>query len=418
MLMTGTMIEQILQAHSDDEVAPGEVVWIDIDVRSARDFGGANVVKNLQEWYPDEPVLDPGKTFFTFDCVAPANNIPYANNQQICRTFAREHGVEVYDVDCGIGSHVMIENGIAVPGSTVVGTDSHLNLLGAIGAFGQGMGDQDIAFAFKTGRTWFEVPETMRVEVIGRPSKEATPRDLTLAIVGDLGSRGCLGKAAEFDGRPVKTLTLDGRITLASMATEMGAVTGMIPPDRTVIEYCTTRAAVPFEAVKPADDAIYSEERTIDVDGLGPMIARPSRPDDVIPVSEVGDIPIDSAFIGSCTNGRYEDISRVAEIVEGRHIHRDVFAMVVPSTNDVYGRLLMRGEIQTLHQAGFIVMNSGCGGCASGQAGMTGEGQVQVSTSNRNFKGKQGAGDTYLASPETVAASALAGRIVTHEEVV
>ncbi len=415
--MSGSMIEQILQNHSTDDVSPGETIWLDIDVRSARDFGGANVVKNLMKWYPDDPVLDPAKTFFTFDCVVPANNIPYANNQQICRDFARQHGVEVYDVDSGIGSHVMIENGIAVPGATIVGTDSHLNLLGAIGAFGQGMGDQDIAFAFKTGRTWFEVPRTMRIDVSGRPAKGSTARDLTLAIVGELGSRGCLGKAADFDGRAVKGLTIDGRITLSSMATEMGAVAGLIPPDRSVIEYCKTRAAGPFKAVNPKDGATYDEERNVDVSDLGPMIARPGRPDDVVPVSEVGDVPIDSAFIGSCTNGRYDDITRIAELVDGKHIHRDVFAMVVPATNDVYGRLLMRGDIQTLHQAGFIVMNPGCGGCASGQAGMTGEGQVQVSTSNRNFKGKQGAGDTYLASPETVVASALAGRIVTLEEV-
>ncbi|MHA1330945.1 MAG: aconitase family protein, partial [Candidatus Hodarchaeales archaeon] len=171
--MSKTIIEKIISDHSKDEVIPGQIVWMDIDVRSARDFGGANVVKNLEKNYPEEvKIADPEKTFFTFDCVVPANNLGYAENQQIARMFARKYldRKNLYDVNAGIGSHVMIEKGIAVPGSTVVGTDSHLNILGAIGAFGQGMGDQDIAFTFKTGKTWFEVPETMTITIDGKPA--------------------------------------------------------------------------------------------------------------------------------------------------------------------------------------------------------------------------------------------------------
>ena len=187
-----TIIEKIFQAHTsaDAAVVPGAIIWLDLDVRTARDFAGANVIKNYREHYGDSPVADANRTFFTFDLVVPANNIPYANNQQQCRIFAREQGFKVYDVDAGIGSHVAIEQGLAYPGVTLVGTDSHLNVLGAIGAFGQGMGDQDIAFAFKTGRTWFEVPPTMKVVIEGTLKAPCTARDLTLAVVGRLGASG------------------------------------------------------------------------------------------------------------------------------------------------------------------------------------------------------------------------------------
>ncbi len=195
--MEMTIIEKILTAHSKERATPGKIIRIVLDTPSARDFGGANVVKNLEKHYPNSKLADPKKTFFTFDCCAPANNIPYANNQQICRIFAKKHGIKVYDVDAGIGSHLMIEEGIALPGSTVVGTDSHLNILGAIGAFGQGMGDRDIAFSFKTGKTWFEVPHTIKIEIKGNLPKDCTPKDLILFLVGKLGSKGALGKCIE-----------------------------------------------------------------------------------------------------------------------------------------------------------------------------------------------------------------------------
>ncbi|MCK4266585.1 MAG: homoaconitate hydratase family protein, partial [Thermoplasmata archaeon] len=195
-----TLVEKILAAHSNEDIQPGKIVWINIDVRSARDFGGASVVKNFQRYYPGQRVNDTSKTYFTFDCNVPANTIPYANNQQICRNFAKEQGIRVYDVDAGIGSHVMIEEGFGFPGSTVVGTDSHLNIMGAVGAFGQGMGDQDIAFVFKTGKTWFEVPHSIVVNVEGNPPETCSAKDLTLEIIGRLGTKGALGKAIEFRG--------------------------------------------------------------------------------------------------------------------------------------------------------------------------------------------------------------------------
>ncbi len=407
-----TIVEKIMDEHSEEEPEPGKIIWIDLDVRSARDFGGANVVSHLEKWYPDDPISDKKKTFFTFDCVVPANNIPYANNQHRCRLFARKHGIKLFDVDRGIGSHVLIEEGLALPGGTVVGTDSHLNILGAVGCFGQGMGDKDIAFGFKSGKTWFEVPESMKVNIQGSLPEGTTPRDLTLHAVGTLGSKGALGKSMEYYGPSIDSLDLFGRITLASMTTEMGGIISFIPPNDDILQYCSDRAGRPIEGVYADPDASYSEENVISLEGLEPMVACPPKPDNVKPASELGSVEIDSVFIGSCTNGTYEDLKAASLVLKGRKVHERVMAKVVPATKMVYMRLLQEGIINELYKSGVIIANPGCGGCASGQIGMTGKGEVQISTSNRNFPGKQGAGDTYLASPETAAASAIAGRII------
>jgi 3-isopropylmalate/(R)-2-methylmalate dehydratase large subunit len=409
-----TIIEKIFQAHSpgDVPVEPGNIIWLDLDVRTARDFGGANVVKNYRSHYGDAPVADKDKTFFTFDLVVPPNNIPYANNQQICRTWAREQAVRVYDVDAGIGSHVAIEEGLAYPGSTLVGTDSHLNILGAVGAFGQGMGDQDIAFTFKTGKTWFEVPATMKVVTKGELPASCTARDLTLAVLGRLGSQGALGRAVEFYGPAIEALDLPGRITLASQITEMGGIIGFVPPSDEVLAYCNARAGNDsIEGVYADPDAAYVETVEIGVTNLEPLIACPPNPANVVPVREVAGRRIDSVFLGSCTNGRLEDFQAVAQVVKGQRVAPGVMASVVPATREVFEQMLHSGLLETLFDAGFIISNPGCGGCASGHIGMTGQGQVQVSTSNRNFPGKQGAGDTYLASPVTAAWCALKGQI-------
>jgi len=407
-----TIIEKIIQSHSREEVAPGRIVWMDLDVRTARDFAGANVVKNFKTHYNDTPVADPSKTFFTFDCVVPANNIPYAVNQHLCRLWARQQNIKVYDVDAGIGSHVVIEEGLAWPGTTLVGTDSHLNILGSIGAFGQGMGDQDIAFAFKTGKTWFEVPPTMKVVIKGELRPPCTAKDLTLAVLQVLGASGALGRAVEFYGPAIEKLDLAGRITLASMMTEMGGIIGFIPPSEEVLAFCRQRAGrQDIVGVYADQDAEYCETLEIDITHLEPLISCPPKPDNVRTVREVAGTRVDSVFIGSCTNGRYEDFAAVAEIVKGKRIAPWVAASCVPATRQVWQQMLRDGIIETLFDAGFIISNSGCGGCASGQIGMTGEGEVQISTGNRNFAGKQGPGDIYLASPVTAAWAALKGEI-------
>jgi len=406
-----TIIEKIFQNHSENEVKPGEIIWLNLDARTARDFAGANVVKNYEREYNDEPVDDPARTFFTFDCNVPANTIAYANNQHICRLFARKHGIKVYDVNMGIGSHVAIEKGLVAPSETFVGTDSHLNILGAISAFGQGMGDVDIAFAFKAGKTWFEVPKTMRIQIKGKYNFPVSAKDLTLYLVGKLGSKGALGYAVEYYGEVIENLSFDERITLASMATEMGAIISFIPVNDNIVEFCKKRTNREFKVCYADTDADYDKELTFDIGDLAAMIAKPGHPDNVVEVKEVAGRKIDSVLIGSCTNGRIEDIKAVLEVLKDRKIHENVMAKIVPATREVYTWMVNSGALKKLHDAGFIISMPGCGGCAQGQLGMTGKGEVQISTSNRNFTGKQGHGDTYLASPAVATASAITGEI-------
>ncbi|MBD3192401.1 MAG: homoaconitate hydratase family protein [Candidatus Heimdallarchaeota archaeon] len=418
--MGQTIIEKILSTHTKDDVEPGKIIWLDLDVRSARDFGGANVVKNLEKHYAEEEMIEnKNKTVFTFDCVVPANNLGYAENQQICRFFAQKHEIKLYDSEWGIGSHILMEEGYSLPGTTTVGTDSHLNILGAIGAFGQGMGDQDIAFAWKAGKTWFEVPPTMKVIVEGQLQSPCSAKDLTLAIIRKLTSQGALGRAIEFEGKAVDELSLTGRITLSSMVTEMGGIIGFIPPNDEVLEFSKQNARTDFTPFEADEGAEYVEEVVVDISDLRPLIAKPFKPDNVVEVEslEKEDIQVHSAFIGSCTNGRYEDIKVAVEMLQGKKVAKNTVMKVVPATRSVLGDLIINNDLQKLYDARTVVGNPGCAGCASGQIGMTGTGEIQVSTGNRNFKGKQGAGLTYLCSPATVAACALTGTITSPENI-
>ena len=416
--MGQTIIEKIFSAHSEDKVESGSIIWLDLDVRSARDFAGANVVGNLQKHYPNEKKFEnKDKTVFTFDCVIPANNLGYAENQQIIRMFARDENIKVFDSEWGIGSHVLIEEGYSLPGTTTVGTDSHLNILGCIGAFGQGMGDQDIAFGMKAGKTWFEVPPTMKVIIEGELKKPCSAKDLTLAVIQKLTSKGALGKAIEFEGKAIDNLSFAGRVTLASMVTEMGGIIGFIPPNEEIIKYSKDRAKTDFTPHYADEDADYVEEIVVDISDLKPLIAKPYKPDNVVEVEslEKDKIHVDSAFLGSCTNGRYEDMKVAVDMLKNTEAAKETVMKIVPATRRVLGDMIKNNDLQTLFNARTVVSNPGCAGCASGQIGMTGEGEVQVSTGNRNFKGKQGSGMTYLCSPETVTASAIAGCIISPE---
>ncbi len=416
--MGKTVIEKIIQAHTADEVAPGKIVWMDLDIRSARDFGGPNVVKNYEREYAGLPLADKAKTFFTFDLCAPACTLKYADNQQVCRDFARKNGVEVFDVDSGVGTHVLMEEGLARANGTVVGTDSHMNILGALGAFGQGMGDVDITFAFRTGRTWFEVPESVKVVLKGTFNKPTSAKDLTLYLLKVLGTKKIALRSAEFTGPAVAGLSLAGRLTLCSMVTEMAGIIGFIPecgPEaRAEIE---RYAKAPFSPFTPDPDAGYAETIEVDVSDLPPQVAAPPSPTNVRPVSELRGTRIDSGFIGSCTNGRFEDFAEAARLLKGRRVKKGIMLKIVPATRRVYEELLAKGLLQDLFAAGAIVVNPGCGGCAEGHVGLTGKGEVQISTGNRNFAGKQGKGQTYLAGPAVVAASCILGHIARPEDI-
>ncbi len=402
-----TIVEKILQEHSEEKVEPGKIVWIDLDIITAREFGGPNVVKHLKENFSGNYVAKPESTFFTFDLSVPAKTLKYALAQNICRKFAKEVGIKVFDINQGIGTHVLIDRGVVKPGMTAVGTDSHYNILGAIGVFGQGMGDKDIAFAFKTGKTWFEVPETMKVIVEGKYNFPTVARDLTFAVMRELGPAGALGRAIEYYGDAISSLSIDGRITLASQTTEMGGIIGFTPMDEKLKSFYDSRG-MNFKAIKADKEAEYVEEIHIDVNNLEPLMASPPNPCNVHPVSEYEGMEIDGAFIGSCTNGRYEDLVAAAKILKGKKLK--VPLTITPTTREIWLRLMKEGIWEIFAEAGAVLTNPGCGGCAEGMPGLIGD-EVYLSTTNRNYPGKQGPGKLYLVSPVIAAASAVEGKV-------
>jgi len=398
--MGKTIIQKIFENHSKIEAKVGDIIDIDIDVRVARDFGGANVVKNLQE--NNLSVDDPDKTFFTFDCNPGGCDQKYAANQHICRLFARRNGIKIFDINKGIGTHLVIDEDIAKPDGTIISTDSHANILGAIGAFGQGMGDKDIAHAWAHGNIWFKVPPTVKIILKGKPADSASPKDVVLKLLQHFGANGLLGFAAELYGEYVDSLSLDGRITIASMATEMGGIIILFPSTN---------------GVKADQDAEYDGVIEIDIENLKPLISRPGHPEDVINVDDVKGTKVDSGFIGSCTNGRIEDMRAVAHVLKDKKIAPGRVLKIVPSTDKIWKQCLDEGLIKIFKDSGALVGSAGCAGCAAGQIGQTGSGEIAVSSGNRNFLGKQGKGDIYLASPTTVAASLIAGYITAADNI-
>ncbi|MCK5112650.1 MAG: homoaconitate hydratase, partial [Thermoplasmatales archaeon] len=283
--MSKTMIQKIFENHSEGKANVGDIIDVAIDARVARDFGGANVVKNLEE--NNLPIDDPEKTFFTFDCNPGGCDQKYAANQHICRLFARKNGIKVYDINRGIGTHLAFEEGLLSPGETFVSTDSHANIMGAIGAFGQGMGDIDIASVFAHGKVWFNVPPTVKIILKGTPSKTASAKDVVLKMAKDLGANGLLGYAVEIYGDYANSLSLDGRVTIASMATEMGGIIVLFPPNDAVLDFYRRNFRKDVKSVFADKDADYEQTIEIDIDGLEPQISRPGHPEDVVDVKEV-----------------------------------------------------------------------------------------------------------------------------------
>lgn len=410
------LIEKIIANHSKyDTVKPGDIVDIELDVRAARDFGGANVVKNIVDHQLS--IHDPSKTFFTFDCNPTGSDQKYAQNQQICRLFARENGIRVYDIDKGIGTHILMHEGLAYSGSTAVTTDSHANILGAVGAFGQGMGDQDIAAAWAKGKVWFKVPPSVRIDLNGKRPEGLSAKDIVLNLLNVFGANKLLGYSIEIYGEEVDKLTLDERVTIASMATEMGAIIILFTPSPEILEYSSQKAGKKIVLIKADPDAHYEQTFELDLGKFVPRVSRPGKPHDTVDIREVKKTRIDSAFIGSCTNGRMEDLRKAASLLKGKKVAPGVVLKIVPATDEIWQQCLSEGIIEVFKESGALISNAGCAGCAAGQVGQNGPGEVTLSTGNRNFPGKQGKGEVYLASPEVVAASAIAGYITTPDDI-
>lgn len=411
-----TLIEKIIASHSNrPTVQPGEIVDVTIDARVARDFGGANVVKNLRDNNLD--IADPAKTFFTFDCNPTGSDQKYAVNQHICRLFARENGIKVYDIDSGIGTHLLIDEGLVYPGATAVSTDSHANILGAIGAFGQGMGDKDIAAAWNKGKIWFKVPKSVKIILTGKFPNEISAKDIVLNLLSLFGANKLLGYSVEIYGDDVDSLSLDARITISSMGTEMGAIVILFTPNKEIMDFCQSRAGRPVEMIQADPDASYDDRFNLDATKFTSYVSLPGKPHNAVHINQVKKVKIDSAFIGSCTNGRIEDMRVAAGILNGRKVAPGVVLKIVPATDKLWKQCMNEGILEIFKESGALVSNAGCAGCAAGQVGQNGPGEVTVSTGNRNFPGKQGKGDVYLASPSVVAASAVAGYITTSDDI-
>jgi len=414
--MKMTLIEKIIARHSNmDFVKPGDIVDVEIDARVARDFGGPNVVKNMHD--NNLRVKDPEKTFFTFDTNPTGSDQKYAANQQICRVYARENGLKVYDINSGIGTHLLMEQGIVPPGGTTISTDSHANILGAIGAFGQGMGDRDIAAAWSKGSVWFKVPGSVRLTLKGKMPANVTAKDIVLNLLAEFGANKLLGLSVELYGDAIDRLSLDDRITISSMATEMGAIIIFITPNEEIRNYCSEKAGKEIEVVYADKDAVYKQEIELDASKFVPRVSLPGKPHDTIELNSLKRVKIDSAFVGSCTNGRIEDMREVARVLEGKKVAPGVVLKIVPATGSIWDQCLEEGLIKIFRDAGALVSNAGCAGCAAGQVGQNGPGEITISTGNRNFPGKQGRGEVYLSSPGTVAASALAGYITDEDNI-
>jgi len=411
-----TIIEKIIATHSQQStVKPGDIVDVLIDTRAARDFGGANVVKNLVD--NGLTVDDPSKTIFTFDCNPGGSDQKYAANQHYCRQYARENNIRIYDVDAGIGTHLAIDNGLVWPGSTFVSTDSHANIMGAIGSFGQGMGDQDIAAAWAKGAVWFKVPASVKINLTGKRPVNVSAKDIVLNLLSVFGANKLLGYSVEIYGEEVEKLTLAERITIASMGTEMGAIIILFPTTPALLAEMKSITGNDYPGITAGTDAHYDKVFDIDLSGFVPMVAKPGHPHDDISIDSVRNLKIDSGFIGSCTNGRIEDLRIAAEIMKGRKVAPGVVLKIVPSTDSIWNQAMDEGLIKIFKDAGAMVSNAGCAGCAAGQVGQNGPGEVTISTGNRNFEGKQGKGFVYLASPAVVAASAVAGFITTPDQI-
>jgi homoaconitate hydratase family protein len=409
-----TIIEKIFSRASGRRVKPGEYVWANIDLVTMRDFGGPNVVQEYEDNFNGAAVFDNKKVAITFDLHIPPRDEKVARNQQILREFAREKGIRLFDVNTGVGQHILLENGLVKPWNVVVGTDSHMNLLGAVGAAGFGMGTTDIAGALYKGKLWFKVPETIKIVVNGILKYPVTAKDVALYVLKNLGTSGALNRAIEFYGDAIIMMSLSERITLTSMVTEMSGDVGFIEPDEAVYEFLRAHNANDIEPVDADDDAQYERVYEFDITNLRPQIACPHSPDNVKNVSEMAGKKIDQVFIGSCTNGRFEDLKIVARILEGKRVNSGVRLIIVPATMEVALEAEKAGLYRIFLQSGAVVVNPGCSLCTTGHPGILAPGEVMVSTSNRNFIGKLGRGaEVYLASPATAAASAVKGEIAT-----
>jgi len=419
--MSMTVTEKILAAHAGvPQVRPGEIVDCRVDFVFANDITAPLTIREFEKMGV-ERVFDPDRVAFVLDHYVPNKDIASAQQCKITRDFVRAHGLpHFYDIGrAGIAHVLLAEEGFVGPGDVFVGADSHTCNHGALGAFATGVGSSDLAAAMALGRLWLRVPETVRYVFRGRLRPWVTGKDLVLAVIGQIGVDGARYGAMEFTGETLRDLTMDERFSITNMAVEAGAKNGIMEPDERTLEWITPRARRPFAVYRSDPDAPVADVRTIDAGALDPVVAAPSSPGHVVPVREAAGVKVDQCFIGTCTNGRIEDLRMAARVLAGRTVHRETRLLVIPATPAIYRQALAEGLIQVFLDAGAAVSTSTCGPCIGGHMGVLAEGEVCVSTSSRNFVGRMGhrTSQVYLANAGVAAASAVLGRLAHPAEV-
>jgi 3-isopropylmalate/(R)-2-methylmalate dehydratase large subunit len=408
--------EKILaKAAGKKIVHPGEIIDAQVDMIMVHDLTGPLTVEAFKK-IGTPKVWDNKKVVVILDHQVPAESVKAAELHKTMRHFAEDQNLTFYDVGRGgICHQVMPEKGHVIPGNVIVGADSHTCTYGAFGAFATGIGSTEAAAVFATGKIWLKVPQTIRINVEGNFQKFVTAKDLILSIIGKLGVDGAIYHAAEFTGPTIQDMSIAGRMTVCNMAVEMGAKNGIIAPDKMTRNFLIERAKeLPdFKTLQSDKDATYEKTVDFDVSKMPSQVACPSSVDNVKPVSEIGSVPIEQAFIGSCTNGRLEDLQVAAKVLKGRKVKDGVRALVIPASQEVYRQAMKDGLLEIFTDAGVIICGSACGPCLGGHIGLLASGETCVSSSNRNFIGRMGSteANVYLASPATVAASAVTGRI-------
>ncbi|KZE38829.1 3-isopropylmalate dehydratase large subunit [Bhargavaea cecembensis] len=403
--MGQTIIEKIISKHAGKPVIKNEIAIVSVDGVMASDTTAPLAIKAFREM-GGKKVWDSDKAFLVIDHASPAPNERIANLHSMMRDFANEQGIKLYDVGEGICHQLMVENGHVKPGQLFLGADSHTCTYGALGAFATGVGSTDLAGTMLTGKTWLKVPATIKIIFEGRFPQGTSAKDLILHVVGMVGIEGATYKAVEFTGPALEDLSLSSRMTIANMTIEMGGKAGFVDTTGLELPYS-------FEDIKPDADAVYEKVITVDVSALQPTVAVPHSPDNVAPIQDVVGTPIHQAFIGSCTNGRLEDLHAAAEILKGKKIHEQVRFIIGPASQEVFNEALSDGTVEILSKAGVKFIPSGCGPCVGTHQGIPGKGENVISATNRNFQGRMGNRDSqiYLGSPATVALSALHGKI-------
>jgi len=417
-----TMVEKILaRGAGREKVEPGEIVNVKVDLCLGNDITAPVAINEFDKMGATE-VFDASKVVLVPDHFTPNKDINSAQQCQQVRNFVREQSIENYfEIGrMGIEHALLPEKGLVAPGDIIIGADSHTCTYGALGAFATGVGSTDLAAAMAIGEAWFKVPSTIKFVYRGKLPRWITGKDLILATIGLIGVDGALYQAMEFTGEAIDNLSLDGKLTMANMAIEAGAKCGYMEPDQTTREYVTQRSVKTFEPVYSDADAKYERTMEIDVSSLQPQVAFPHSPANVYSVEKAGEIPVDQVVIGSCTNGRIEDMREAARILQGKKVDPSVRLIVIPATQEVYAQALQEGLLSIFVESEAAVSTPTCGPCLGGHMGILASGERALATTNRNFVGRMGhpESEVYLSSPAVAAASAITGRISHPEEVI